>query len=522
MNGLTIRTRLTIVIVVVTAAISALGVLFGVRVLENQVREAAIDERAAQIEEIASFNEAFLIDDSFGESFVFEGALADDALIESGLAEAGAVDAVEFDGDVALSVDVQQAELMEFAGTTLRMLPDFDDVVAAIGSDDGEIFVWTDFGPIVAVSARGERVVEDLDEIVGAPLLPINDVFDLGLFPDVFDFDEAFFDQPDPDELAFEYDIREFDDVQFAFIAEVSDELDALAAIRSTLRNVVFALTVLAGFATWLIAGRALRPVGAITDQVRDITSGTLSERVPEPASRDEVGVLARTMNTMLSRLENSDLRRRQFVSDASHELRTPVAVLRSEAEVAKRAPDSTTIDDFATVVLGESKRLEGLVEDLLSLARGDEARLTTATTAIDVDEIVLTEAARTRSLSVDMSAVSAGRVIGHEDDMQRVVSHLLDNAARHGRSTIAVGVQTVAETVQVWVDDDGDGVSTEDRVRVFERFIRLDDARTRDAGGAGLGLAVVHETVLRMNGTIEVVDSPLGGARFEITLPAG
>jgi signal transduction histidine kinase len=273
--------------------------------------------------------------------------------------------------------------------------------------------------------------------------------------------------------------------------------------------------------ATWFVAGRALRPVGAITDQVKEITSGTLSERVPEPKAADEVGVLARTMNTMLGRLENSDLRRRQFVSDASHEFRTPVAVLRSEAEVARRAPDSTSIDDLASVVLGESKRLEGLVEDLLSLARGDEARSLDATAAIDVDEIVLAEAERTRALAVDKRAVSAGRVIGHEDDMHRVIAHLLDNSARHGESTVAVGVETMSETVRIWVDDDGPGITEDERERIFGRFIRLDDARNRDVGGAGLGLAVVHETVARMKGTIEVLDSPLGGARFQIELPA-
>jgi signal transduction histidine kinase len=164
---------------------------------------------------------------------------------------------------------------------------------------------------------------------------------------------------------------------------------------------------------------------------------------------------------------------------------------------------------------------LERLVEDLLTLARGDETRILDSSSTIDVDELVLEEAARTRALPVDRRSVSAGRVVGQGDEMMRVIAHLLDNEARHGRSTIAVGVQTLGQTVQIWVDDDGPGISEEQRERIFERFIRLDDARTRDSGGAGLGLAVAHSTVAHMGGTIKVFDSPLGGARFQIELPA-
>ncbi|MEL6982194.1 MAG: HAMP domain-containing sensor histidine kinase, partial [Actinomycetota bacterium] len=168
-------------------------------------------------------------------------------------------------------------------------------------------------------------------------------------------------------------------------------------------------------------------------------------------------------------RLERSDRQRRQFVSDASHELRTPLAVLRSEAEVARRAPDTTTVADFGRVVIGETNRLESLVEDLLSLARADERKLAGARTAapveLDVDDVVLNEAERTRRLPIDRSQVSAGRVIGRADDLARAVGHLLDNAARHGEMQVAVGVRTETGTngagsqVRIWVDDDGAGI---------------------------------------------------------------
>ena len=507
MSSMTIRTRLTVTIVLLTAVISALGVLFGVRLLEDQVRDAAIDERADQLVE---FGQLEFLNGEFAEAFG-----ADSEFLES-------LDGLVFlDGGFPSFTAAESAETVAFAQSYAQLIPNFDALANDVGNDAGELLLWAGGAEVVAITETSGRIVP-IQEVDGQPVVPINDLFDLGLFPAAFgDFDTDIFGTLESDQLDIEVGRRTIEGVNFAFLAEVSDELDALETVRNTLRNVVIVLTLLAGLATWFIAGRALRPVGAITDQVKEISAGTLSERVPEPKASDEVGVLARTMNTMLGRLENSDLRRRQFVSDASHELRTPVAVLRSEAEVARRAPDSTTIDDLASVVLGESKRLEGLVEDLLSLARGDEARALDATAPIDVDEIVLAEAERTRALAVDKRAVSAGRVIGHEDDMHRVIAHLLDNAARHGESTVAAGVQTIGETVRIWVDDDGPGITEAERERIFGRFIRLDDARNRDAGGAGLGLAVVHETVERMNGTIEVLDSPLGGARFQIEFPA-
>jgi signal transduction histidine kinase len=188
-------------------------------------------------------------------------------------------------------------------------------------------------------------------------------------------------------------------------------------------------------------------------------------------------------------------------------------------------------VADFGRVVIGETNRLETLVEDLLSLARADERKLAGARTAapveLDVDDVVLNEAERTRRLPIDRSQVSAGRVIGRPDDLARAVSHLLDNAARHGEMQVAVGVRTEpgadgsTSQVRIWVDDDGAGIPDEDRERIFDRFHRLDEARTRDRGGSGLGLAVVAETAAAMGGTVRAETSPTGGARIELVLPA-
>ena len=272
-----------------------------------------------------------------------------------------------------------------------------------------------------------------------------------------------------------------------------------------------------AALLTWMLAGRSLRPVAAITARTREIRSSTLHERVPVPRSDDEIAALAVEMNTMLDRVQREDERRRQFVSDASHELRSPLATIRAQAEAA--LPDEHQ-RDLAEGILAEAERMSSLVDDLLALARHDERR-STPNGVVDLDDIVYTEAARARRVPVDVSGVSAGQVRARADELGRVVVHLLDNAARHAEARVAVTLTTADDgTVTLAVDDDGPGIPLEQRERVFERFVRLDDARARDAGGAGLGLAVVDTVVRATGGTIVATESPLGGARLMATFP--
>lgn len=273
---------------------------------------------------------------------------------------------------------------------------------------------------------------------------------------------------------------------------------------------------VVAGLA-WLLTSRALRPVASITERAATISGGSLDARVPVPTSGDEISTLALTVNEMLDRLEDDDRARRRFVSDASHELRSPVAVMRSEAEVALRHPETTDVDALAGTVAAESARMATVIDDLLALARHDEG-VASPTHEVDLDDIVLAEAARARRVPVDTGHVSAGRVRGRPDELMRMVSHLLDNATRHARAAVYVTLRTTPDTVELIVDDDGPGVGAPDRDRIFERFARLDDARARDEGGAGLGLAVVRSIAERSGGTVRVGDAPIGGARFTVS----
>jgi signal transduction histidine kinase len=299
-------------------------------------------------------------------------------------------------------------------------------------------------------------------------------------------------------------------------LEEVDRSVDSVT--RVLVVGVPFLIGLVAAL-TWWLTGRALRPVEAIRAETTAITGSTIHRRVPEPETDDEIGRLARTMNSMLDRLEDSSLRQRRFVSDASHELRSPVASIRTQLEVALRKPDADW-PSVAAKVLAEDERLDAAVTELLELARAQEgAQLEPVD--VDLDEVVLEQTHRAYRVPVDTSHVSAGRVHGSAPQLARAVRNLLDNAARHARSRVSVTLATRAGNVVLTIDDDGPGVPVDERQRVFERFTRLDEGRARDAGGVGLGLPIVRAIVDRHAGTVIVDDAPSGGARFVVRLPA-
>ncbi|MFZ2604983.1 MAG: ATP-binding protein [Candidatus Microthrix parvicella] len=307
--------------------------------------------------------------------------------------------------------------------------------------------------------------------------------------------------------------------VQAAASLESAD--DTLATLTRTLLWGVPALILLVAATTRLLVGLALRPVGAITDEVADITQADLHRRVPEPGSSDEIARLAITMNEMLARLEASSARQQRFVADASHEMRSPLASSRAVLEVAALHPGSV---DNLLAAIGDSlidhQRLETLVADLLTLARLDGSE--TRKRRVPTDLEALTRTVVDRRVEPDVTFACTGPAIALVDGAQidRVLTNLLDNAARHRRSRTDVTVGRGDTTVDITVDDDGPGVPEPERNRVFEPFTRLDAARTADQG-TGLGLAIVAEIVGDLDGKVRLVDSPLGGARFVVSLPS-
>ncbi len=275
---------------------------------------------------------------------------------------------------------------------------------------------------------------------------------------------------------------------------------------------------------TWRVVGRALAPVEAIREEVEAISTEQLHRRVPDPPGDDEIARLATTMNRMLARLEEGQSRQRRFVSDASHELRSPVASIRQHAEVALQHPDSTDLHSLAEVAHEESLRLQRVVEDLLLLSQIDEGTVRLRLEPLDLDDLVHDEAARLRAsthLRVESDRVESARVLGDRDRLERLLRNLTENATRHARSTIGLSLHPEPGSVVLTVEEDGPGIPEAERASVFDRFVRLEDARERDSGGSGLGLSIVREIATLHGGTVAALEGGLGGARFEVRLPA-
>lgn len=274
--------------------------------------------------------------------------------------------------------------------------------------------------------------------------------------------------------------------------------------------------------AVWLLLGYTLRTVDRLRRQVAELSATGLDRRVDVPVARDEVRQLAVTMNDLLDRLQQAALTQRRFVADAAHELRSPLAGLRTRIEVNAAAGQPDRWDRAAPAMVADIERLARLVDDLLALARLDESNRLPQAGPVDLDEIVFAEVRRLRGTTpvvLDTRQVSAGLVRGDPDLLERVVRNVLANAVRHARNRVQVTLSTSDGQVELIVSDDGPGIPVAERERVFQRFHRLDAARGRDAGGSGLGLAIVHDAVRAHSGSVTIHDAH-PGALVTIWLP--
>jgi signal transduction histidine kinase len=275
---------------------------------------------------------------------------------------------------------------------------------------------------------------------------------------------------------------------------------------------------------SYRLVTRSLRSVEAIRTRVAEISATELAERVPVPPQNDEISALAKTMNEMLARVEAGHLAQRQFVGDASHELRSPIASIISALEIAVDYPELLDDELKGGTLLPEAYRMQSLVEDLLLLARADERGFAMREGEVYLDTIAESVAARVRlenNLDVHTD-IKATNVIGDESAISRLIRNLLDNAVRHANSRIDIVVEERADNALLVVGDDGPGIPEAERIRVFDRFVRLDTDRSRMGGGTGLGLAIVAEIVSAHNGTIGIAERPGGGTLVTVTLPCG
>lgn len=409
-------------------------------------------------------------------------------------------------GQLADTVD---RSLRERADTieSLFALSDLPDSFTA-DDDDRGVQVVTEDGQVIIASDNldGEEPVAELGASTAETIRTVED-FALG--------DDGF-------RLLsrrFESDTGVF----VVHVAESTDDLDdTTESLLTTLVFVVPALAVLFAAMTWWLVGRTLRPVDDMRAEVDAISDMREPHQLPHPGRDDEIGRLAGTLNQMLDRLHRSGEQQRQFVADAAHELRTPLTRIRTTVEVDLAQPDAAMPIRTNTEVRDEAVGLQRLIDDLLHLARSDDGQELGSYALLDFDDLVMDEIQGQRhwtpGVAIDASAVSGCDLLGDDAQLRRAVRNLLTNAARHARSAITVTLGNEADEVRLIVDDDGPGVEPDQREVIFDRFSRLDEARTADDGGAGLGLAITRDIVTRHNGTIHCEQSPLGGARFIAT----
>nr|WP_106437966.1 HAMP domain-containing sensor histidine kinase [Kitasatospora sp. SID7827] len=282
-------------------------------------------------------------------------------------------------------------------------------------------------------------------------------------------------------------------------------------------------LVALVAMVTWRVTGRALRPVEAIRSEVAEITGHDLHRRVPVPRTGDEVSRLAATVNSTLDRLEDAGQRQRRFIADASHELRSPIAVLRTQLEVALAHPDPELWPDLLADALQDTVRLQDLATDLLLLARLDAAD-PVATRIVDLDVLVadVLDARVADRVPVAAQLADGVRVSGNITWLTRLLTNLVDNAQRYAEGRVEVRLAAEEGEAVLEVRDDGPGIPEPDRERVFERFTRLDDARSRELGGAGLGLAIARDLAEHHGGTLYVAGQPEDGEHPGDERPCG
>ena len=280
------------------------------------------------------------------------------------------------------------------------------------------------------------------------------------------------------------------------------------------------ALVALVALLAWWLVGRALHPVEALRRQVATFERGA-DHAVDEPGSDDEIGRLARTLNELLGRLERATSQQRRFVADASHELRSPVANVRAALEVALAHPDRAAWPEVAAEVGAQNERMGRLVEDLLLLARAEAGEAGRRDTDVDLAAVAarVRDAPKPRRVPIRFEADDGAIVRGDAAQLERVVENLVENAQRHAATAVVLTVARRGRTVELAVADDGAGVPEADQRRVFERFVRLDEARSPRSGGAGLGLAIVAEVTAAHGGTVRVGDAG-PGALFTVRLP--
>ncbi|MCU1396396.1 MAG: hypothetical protein JWM34_4824 [Ilumatobacteraceae bacterium] len=305
-------------------------------------------------------------------------------------------------------------------------------------------------------------------------------------------------------------------------LTSVEESEHSAGVLGDALMVIVPALVALVCLLVWVVVGRALRPVELMRAEVAQITARHLDRRVPTPAASDEIARLSHTLNDMLDRLQVATDAHRRFVADASHELRTPIANIRTALEVVLQHPEPAPWRSVAARVLQQDARMERLTDDLLLSARADAGVLDVRLAPVDLASLITHEIARRIPNDVVLESepdLPIVTIYADADHITRILSNLVDNALRHAKSRVTVGLTASPTQIEITVVDDGPGIAPMNRAAIFDPFVRLDGHRGRDSGGTGLGLTIVRQLVRAHQGTISIADTN-SGSSFIIRLP--
>ena len=394
---------------------------------------------------------------------------------------------------------------------------------AELASRQTLIAIYDGRGRLLAEAGREDDIAIPLPALEQIP-------FDDDLLQTIVEAD----DLDDRHRLAFRRITVAGFNVDYTVVAGTSLEPtdEELESLRGILAYLVPLSLVVAGIGGWFLAGRSLSPVVAMADRARQIGVENLSERLPVANPRDELGLLAETFNSLLSRLEGSLIQQRQFMADASHELRTPVTTARTASSVALQQPtrDEGDYRETLAIVEQEMVRLSRIVDDMFTLARADAGSHPLRRMPMYLDEVVdevvraLRVVAKTREISISGECLRPAPFTGDEDLVRRLILNLVDNAIRYAPSgtSVRVALDRAGNQYAISVSDDGPGIPAEIQPRIFERFYRVDAARTHATdGGAGLGLALARWIARVHGGDVALAASSRLGSTFVITLPA-
>ena len=311
--------------------------------------------------------------------------------------------------------------------------------------------------------------------------------------------------------------------------AQTDDVVDTLSLFRFYLFLFAPGLFLLAALGGYWLSRKALSPVDAIVSSAREISGSSLHRRLQKLETGDELQRLSDTINEMLARIETAFLRITEFTADASHELRTPVSLIRTEAELALRRPrGQAEYEESLRHILLEAERTSSLIEQLLALARADSGRETLQMQPVDLSQVLHAvtkswqQLAAIRNVQFSSTIAEEAVVTGDAGILRRLADILLDNAFKYTPSagSVHLSLEMKKEDAIITVQDSGIGIPEEDHHKIFERFYRIDKARGRAHGGAGLGLAIAQWIVAQHHGSIAVESHPGAGAQFRVEIP--